>query len=146
MLGTSDRQINRVFLRFIRKDVDPLSGVEKGIFKIAYQLRDEALLHQIEVDYLLDLLAWFKEHLPIPTEFGSIINGDPDTNRGICWFRASSNEVVTKVWELKTFMESQGILIDVLKADSVGYWLYEDEHQVVAEPRRTAYKKLKRHS
>ena len=49
-------------------------------------------------------------------------------------------------WELKTFVENQGILIDVLKADSVGYWLYEDEYQVVAEPRRPTYKRLKRHS
>lgn len=134
-----------MFVRFIGKEIDPDSNVEKGIFKLAYELRDEGLLSKDEFDYLNDLLAWFKENLPIPTSFGSPINGDANTNKGICWFRASSNTAFTKVWELKYFIEEHGILIDVLKAESVGYWLYSDEHQVVSEPRMPLYKKLKRH-
>ncbi len=134
-----------MFIRFIGKEVDPLSNVEKGIFTLAYDLKNGDLLRKDEVIFLDELFAWFKQHLPIPTAFGSPIDANDNTSRGICWFRSSSNGVLAKVWELKFFIEDQGILIDVLKAESVGYWLYSDEYQVVAEPRRPSYKKLKRH-
>jgi hypothetical protein len=85
-----------MFVRFISKEINTSSNVEKGIFKLAYELTEEGLLSKDEVIYLTDLLAWFKENLPIPTNFGSSINGDDATSKGICWFRASSNTVLAE--------------------------------------------------
>ena len=50
------------------------------------------------------------------------------------WFKASAKEHISKAFELKSVLEENGYAIEVLKESRLGYVVYEDDYQVVAEP------------
>jgi len=41
---------------------------------------------------------------------------------------------IGRIYEMVCILEQHGIYVQVLKADRPGYIVYQDEHQVVAEP------------
>jgi hypothetical protein len=54
--------------------------------------------------------------------------------RAISWFKDSATEHLARVRELVTILETHGVPVRMLKAQRVGYVVYEDEYQEVAEP------------
>jgi hypothetical protein len=122
-----------VYLRFVTSEIDPDSGVEAGVFVAAYRLYYGDRLPEYEDERLRDLLAWFRANLRRPNRFSrSSRGGGP--GRGICWFRPTAREHLARIHEMVAIIEDNGVLIRRIKAPKVGYVLYEDEHQVVAEP------------
>jgi hypothetical protein len=120
-----------VFLRFTVGERDPESQWWKGLFTAAYELRESGRLTPDEMVLVQEIIDWFNEHLPIPTCFRRL-----KERRAICWFTASAGEPLTKIWELVTFLESQGIFVRLHKTADPGTRLYRDEYQVVAVPQR----------
>jgi hypothetical protein len=55
-------------------------------------------------------------------------------NKAISWFRHSADEHLNHVRELVAILQNHGIIVQLLKTDRVGYVVYEDEYQIVAEP------------
>jgi len=55
-------------------------------------------------------------------------------SRAISWFKDSATEHLARVRELVLILETHGVPVRMLKAQRVGYVVYEDEYQVVAEP------------
>ena len=49
-------------------------------------------------------------------------------------FRGSKTAQLSTLRELVAILETHGVPVRMLKAQRVGYVVYEDEHQVVAEP------------
>ena len=85
---------------------------------------------------LLDSLAWFDEHLPTPDRFNRSKSKGyyrRDT-RGIAWFRESATECLARMHELKRVLEANGHPVSIIREGRVGYIVYEDNFQVVAEP------------
>jgi hypothetical protein len=54
--------------------------------------------------------------------------------RGIAWFRDTAGDCLTRMHVLKRLIESHGNAVAVIYETHVGYIVYEDEAQVVAEP------------
>ena len=52
----------------------------------------------------------------------------------MCWFKSSAREHIAKVYEMAYLLEENSFAVRVFRSRRVGYIVYEDEHQVVAEP------------
>jgi hypothetical protein len=124
------------YLRFTVSTRHPDSGVADGVFHTAYQVRDSGLISRKDRDTLAEQLAWFGKNLPIPTRFNrSSSKGYYRRNtKGIAWFRDSALEHITRVFEMRRVLEANGHLVHVVREDRVGYVVYRDEVQVIAEP------------
>lgn len=118
-----------MFIRFMSVEADKDSQVAAGIFVAAYRLWYETVLPDYEYECLREVLSWFNIYLPRPRRFSRSTKP-----RGICWFRSSAREHIRKAWEMAAILERNDMLICMIKAEKVGYVVYEDEFQVVAEP------------
>ena len=84
-----------------------------------------------DADHLRELRSWFNENLEKPTSFGR------DRLRlGICWFKTSATEHISRIWEMVQILERNGIYVKKIRTDKPGYVTYEDDWQLVAEPFR----------
>ena len=54
--------------------------------------------------------------------------------RGIAWFRDTASECVSRMHDLKTILEAYGHSVTLVREERVGYVIYDDDLQVVAEP------------
>ena len=130
------KNFNVTFIRFALSKRHPDSGVEDGLFRLAYSLRDAAEVASADREALRDILAWFGEHLPTPDRFNrSKSKGYYRRNtRGISWFRENATECITRMHALKRILEANGHAVSMVREERVGYLVYEDDQQVVAEP------------
>jgi hypothetical protein len=122
-----------MFIRFISVELHEDSQVAAGLFVAASQLLCRAELPDYEYEHLTELMGWFDENLPRPWRF-SRSNRRARKNRAICWFRSSAQEHLRKAHEMTVILESNDVPIRMIKAERIGYVVYEDEFQVVAEP------------
>ena len=122
-----------VYLRFVSSEIDWETGVRAGVFNVAYDLFYSGRLPVYECERLRDIFDWFGENLKQPRRFSRWpCVGRP--NKAICWFRPTAREHLSRAREMIALLEDYDVLIWTLKASKVGYVVYEDEHQVVAEP------------
>ena len=124
------------FLRFILSNRHPDSGVETGLFASARVLRDTADVSDKHRQSLQDILAWFSTHLAVPTRFNRTSSqGHYRRNsQGIAWFRDTANDHLARMHQLKVIFEEHGYNVTMIREERIGYIVYEDEFQVVAEP------------
>ena len=124
------------FLRFIVTGLHPESGVEDGVFGPAYKLRDNPALSETEREQLSDTLNWFEANPKTPARFNRTRSKGyyRRNTRGIAWFRDRAGECISRMHVLKRLIESHGYAVAVIHETHVGYIVYEDEAQVVAEP------------
>lgn len=124
------------FLRFVVSRRHPESGVQAGLFSVAYKLRDAPDVTAEDRQSLRDELTWFGKHLARPRRFNrSKSKGYERRNtRGIAWFRDSAAECISRMHELRRVLEAYGHPVELIREDRVGYIVYEDDCQVVAEP------------
>ena len=125
-----------MYVRFVRPNaVDGMSARE-GFFCAAYELRADPMLDVYSQGRLEELLAWFRENLAIPESFStSKSKGAADRDgKGLSWFRTDAREALAKSYELIALLEEWGYVIETIRSDRIGYVIYEDDDQVVAEP------------
>jgi hypothetical protein len=124
------------FLRFVVAKKHPASGVESGLFDAAYSLcrSDDTTLADRHA--LRELLAWFEENLATPDRFNRTSSKGHYRRapKGISWFRDSATEHIRRMHELKRIVEDNGHFVVTVEEDKVGYVVYEDDTQVIAEP------------
>jgi len=131
ILERHDPLEKREYVRFVigRKDED--SHVEQGIFQAAGQALEWNQIVGSDADELNELRMWFSKNLERPTSFGR------DKQRlGICWFKTSSTDHISRIWEMVRILERNGVYIKKVRTDRPGYLIYEDDWQIVAEPFR----------
>lgn len=124
------------FVRFIVARNHPDSGVAAGVFTTALDLRDAGEIAKQDLDILTEQLAWFTQNLKIPKRFNrSSSKGYYRRNtRGIAWFRDEAVEHISRMQEIKRVLDANGHTVSILREDRVGYIVYRDEAQVIAEP------------
>jgi len=108
----------------------------QGFFQAAGELVDDPLSDRYSVDQVDALRLWFCDNLEVPTRFTRrkfAWHYEKDS-RGLSWFKPTATRHIAKAFELKSVLDEYGYAIDVLKENRIGYILYEDEYQVVAEP------------
>lgn len=122
-----------MYLRFVIDKKDEDSGRRQGIFIAAAELRDSHQLYQYEEEQLKEIMTWFNANLDKPRKFSTAARANPQA-RAISWYKDTAKECITRMYDLKAFLESKGIRVDVIQTSNSGYIVYEDEHQVTAEP------------
>jgi hypothetical protein len=112
------------------------SGLEDGPFAVAYQLRDSLEVEAVDRDALAGHLAWFAKNLETPTRFNRTTSKGfyRRNTRGIAWFKDTATEHLARMYEIKTILERYGHPVVMLSQARVGYVIYDDAFQVVAEP------------
>jgi hypothetical protein len=132
---TTSRNCWAVYLRFVVGDIDEDSGRELGVFHAIWNLRAKEKLATHEEERHDSIRQWFNEHLDVPTRFTA--SKPPfygKKNKAISWFKHTAHEHLARIRELVVILEHHGISVRMLKANRVGYVVYEDEFQIVAEP------------
>jgi hypothetical protein len=124
------------FIRFVLSRRHPDSGVEDGIFALAYELRDSPHLEAADRDVLIENLAWFEKNLETPTRFNRTKSKGfyRRKTRGIAWLKATASDHLTGMHQIKGVLERYGLPVLMLSETRVGYVIYDDAFQIVAEP------------
>jgi len=124
------------FVRFVLPDLHEDSSLNEGLFRLAYALRDDPAVSDADRELLIDITAWFDKHLPAPTRFNRTNSKGHYRRaaRGISWFRDTATDCITRMYELKRILGTYGHQIHLVRETRLGYVVYEDAFQVVAEP------------
>lgn len=128
----------QTLLRFVLQRSHPDSGVAEGVFGAAYELRDGTVIAASDRSSLKDLLAWFRANLAVPPRFNRSKSRGHYRRRGtgISWFKPTADEHIAKMRALIIILEKNGYHVSQITTDRPGYIVFEDDHQVVAEPFR----------
>jgi hypothetical protein len=124
-----------MYLRFVVADIDEDSGKELGVFQAVSKLRYDGKLYPHEEEHHDAIREWFNINLEKPTRFTA--SKPPFYRRqpkAISWFKDNADEHIARVRELVIILQHHGVVVQMLKTDRVGYVVYEDAFQIVAEP------------
>jgi len=124
-----------MYLRFVVPEIDWESGRELGVFHALAYLRDDGRLFPYEIDQYDSIREWFNQKLARPTRF--TCSKSPNYNKprkAICWFKDTAHEHIAWAWWMAAILENHQVPVRLLKAKRVGYVVYEDPYQIVAEP------------
>jgi hypothetical protein len=122
------------FVRFVVHEKDPDSTVRSGVFQAIIKLLKSGELSGEEAARLRALKDWFDEHLPEPNRFSRKRNPSPGSNKGVSWFKDSAQEHLSRLHQAVTILQAHGVSVEMLTTNRPGYVLFEDEHQIVAQP------------
>jgi hypothetical protein len=135
----SSREKEGEFVRFVVPGViHDESQTAVGVVTLAYELVDAADTPKDLRQDLHELLTWFETALAVPDRFNRTKSKGwyRRKTRGISWLRCSAEEHVAVMRRLADAVSKCGHTVAEIRADRVGYVIYEDEVQVVAEPFR----------
>jgi hypothetical protein len=124
------------FVRFVLTRLDPDSGVETGPFGLAYTLRESPDVEPADRDLLVENLTWLEKNLVTPTRFNRTKSKGfyRRNTHGIAWFKDTATEHLARMHQIKGILERHGHAVSIVFQSRVGYLIYEDDFQVVAEP------------
>jgi hypothetical protein len=80
-----------------------------------------------------ELNAWFSSALNVPDRFERGRWRRP-SQLGLSWFKVKAHEHVRQMHRLKSALEACGVHVEMLTTSDPGTIIYEDDHQIVAEP------------
>lgn len=124
-----------MYLRFVVAEMDGDSGRKLGVFNAIWILREKGKLHAHEEELHDAICQWFNDNLKIPTRFTA--SKPPfyrKKNKAISWFKDTAHECLARIREIVAILEHHEVSVEMLKVNRVGYVVYEDEFQIVAEP------------
>ena len=123
------------FIRFVVSSLDPDSSKRLGILNAAYELQKQGQLSRAEDRALQDLREWFNQNLEKPARFSrSSSKAQHKQPKALSWFKDSSTEHIRRTREVAKLLEAHAIGTQMITVERVGYVVYEDEYQIVAEP------------
>jgi hypothetical protein len=77
--------------------------------------------------------CWFSENLAVPKLFsrgGRKGRGQP----GLSWFKPTASEHIRQMHRFKLALEACGVHVDIVTTGDPGVIIWQDQHQMVAEP------------
>lgn len=124
--------VNLMFIRFVCGEKNEDSHVAAGLFCAAFDLIHEGELPDHDYAELDELMNWFRLRLKGPFEYR--LRKPWRARRSVCWFKSDANEHVRQAWLMMKILERNDVFMRMIKARFVGYVIYEDEVQVLAQP------------
>jgi hypothetical protein len=124
-----------MYLRFVVAEIHPDSQRELGVFQAAVNLRNDGKLYAHEEEEHDVIRQWFNDNLEKPKRFTA--SKPPfyrKPNKAISWFKDSAHQHIAHIRALIAILENHGVSVRMLTTERVGYVVYEDEYQIVAEP------------
>jgi hypothetical protein len=119
-----------MLMRFTLPFIHAHTNRPVGVFRGAYWVYQEGLLHEAEVAWLFDEIDWFNHNLPAPWSV------DP---RAVFWFRPSAGAPLSRIWTVVRILEDNGEPVHVYRTRRPGIVVYEDQYQVAAVPWRDTF-------
>jgi len=97
----------QTLLRFVVATSHPDTGVEEGIFRAAYELRNGTLASAFDRKALEALLSWFGANLAKPERFNSTKSKGYYRRKttGISWLKTAAVEHLAKMREMAAILE-----------------------------------------
>jgi hypothetical protein len=126
-----------MYLRFAVPEPRSHALSPHGVFRATYALIASAHDYSHYDRYIRRLLRWFAVHLPIPRESG--IGGNT-----IFWLKDRPTPVVRHMWHLTTLLRLCDREVLMVKSTAPGRVVYEDEHQIAADPQRCTFRDVTR--
>jgi hypothetical protein len=124
-----------MYIRFVVAEINEDSGQELGVIHAASNLQAAGMLYSYEEEHYKSVRQWFNEHLARPTRFAAAKKPfNNKQNKAISWFKDSARHHLAKARELSAILQNHGIMVTMRTASHVGYVVYEDAYQIVAEP------------
>ena len=126
-----------MYVRFVRPNRVKGMAAREGFFTAAYDLRKTSTTNLHTAQQVTALLDWFKLNLPEPASFTrSSSKGQYRAvfTKGLSWFKPEATEMLAKAREMTVLLAENGYPIETLRSNRIGYVLYEDADQIVAEP------------
>jgi hypothetical protein len=123
-----------MYVRFTIEKRDENSGRGLGIFHAAAKLRSRGEVAECERSLLFQIRDWFDNHLEKPDRFTA--SKPPyyrKQNKAISWFKDSATEHIYHARQMAAILQRHGITVRELRVERVGYVVYEDDFQIVAE-------------
>lgn len=110
-----------------------------GVIGAAYELLDQDKLSPELHRELERSIRWFEEHLATPDRFNRTKSKGwyRRETRGIAWLRATAIDHISAMEALAGSIARCGYPTVEIRSERVGYVVYEDDVQVIAEPFRT---------
>jgi hypothetical protein len=122
-----------MYVRFVVSRRDEQSRQLQGIFTALYELEDQGALAPHELEWFRSAEQWFNKHLARPQHLAR--SRRPNASKqAISWLKLSAREHVTHMRELVALLVHKDVPVEELRTDRPGYIVYEDEHQITAEP------------
>jgi hypothetical protein len=133
-----------MFIRFTTVGAHSHPAVGDGVFGCAYAFRGDPRIGQVDRAEIAELIKWFEKNLSTPDRFNRRTSKGSyrGLDTGISWFRSEASDCVSKMRQLVTILERNDVDVKMFRTDRPGYVIYEDAHQIVAEPFR--YKRNER--
>jgi hypothetical protein len=125
--------VQDTYLRFVTTIVNRESGRREGLFQAARDLADSNTLSGKDLKELRILQCWFGDNLKVPNRFARSRRSRA-ASRAISWYKSSATEYVSRMYSLCRILNDYGVFTEVISSNRPGYVVYEDEHQVAAEP------------
>lgn len=104
-----------------------------GLFQAFDDAREGSHAESWAIKEIGELSEWFRRRLSVPDQFqrgGWKGRGQP----GLSWFKPTAHDHIRQMHRLKTALESCGVHVDILTTRDPGEIIWQDKHQVVAEP------------
>ena len=125
-----------MYLRFVISDKIPNMAARRGLFGATYaQLRRPGIDPKLRAE-LQEQLDWFEDNLAVPDRFNKSKSKGAyrRKTKGLAWFVNDGNEAVTRGYALAELLKRCGYTIEELRSSRIGYVIYEDVFQAIAEP------------
>jgi hypothetical protein len=122
-----------VYLRFVIHHNDPDSGRRQGLFHAMAGLRNSGALSADDEVAYDTLYKWFSNNLKRPQSFAR--SAKPHAKRvALSWFKVGATKHIDQMRRVAQILHAYGVEVVELKTLRPGYVVYEDEHQIAAEP------------
>jgi len=119
-----------VYVRFVCFRFVESQRQRLGLFQALDEARDCDFAPSWALRQISEIDSWFGRNLAVPGEFSRGSCGQP----GLSWFKPVATEHVKQMHQLKLALEACGVHVEIIKTKMPGRIIWQDEHQLVAEP------------
>lgn len=122
-----------MYIRFVTEEMDEDAHRPVGVFQVVYRLLKNGELDEAAHDRLREHLDWFRKNLDAPDRVTRTRRPDAP-GKAISWFKPTAVEHIRRMRAMCDELFEHGVVVRMIKAERTGFVVFEDEHQVVAEP------------
>jgi hypothetical protein len=126
------------YIRFVIGKQNKNTEQEEGLFRSAYALQRSIEISATDKKNLDDLIGWFEKNLKSPDRLNRSKSKGyrRRTTKGVSWFKPEAVEHIDRMRSIAAVLEAYDHLTSQISTEKPGYVVYEDNHQIVAEPFR----------
>lgn len=130
-----NRSLTIMYIRFVYDAPVESMQARAGIFRASDILLENEFTPDTVRQEVQSIRHWFNDFLDRPQSFSkSKSKSKWKDTKGLSWFKPTAKEHIEKTYALKRILEANGVPMTVLRSKRLGYVVYEDEFQIVAEP------------